>query len=82
MYLVSKFRRVAFVGEPFTRAVFARETTVANRPPINRPAAPRQEDHNRPQLTCEWQVSDEPFVRLGNQTFRCGDMFMHWMPVH
>jgi hypothetical protein len=82
MYLVSRFRRATLWSEPFTRVVFAGGMSVANRPAGYRPAPPRQEKHNCPQLTCEWEESEEPFVQIGDQTFRAGDIFMHWMPVH
>ncbi|HWE62353.1 MAG TPA: hypothetical protein VHB98_11635 [Chloroflexota bacterium] len=82
MFLISAFRRAAFPGVPLTRALPARRTAhvapAPGYPRTDRPLEPRDDRG----LTCRWEVVEDQTVQLGGQMFRCGNMLMHWMPVH
>jgi hypothetical protein len=82
MSLSHPFRHIPHHGGPAVPAVPTAVVPMSFVPPSDHPAAPHAEGSAGPTLTCRWEVADEQEVHHGGQTFRTGDMFLHWMPVH
>lgn len=82
MAVISAFRHLPHHGASHTHPVPTSTVATEHAPRPETTATPRDGSGRDPVLTCRWEEGEDQYVQVEGETFHCGHMFMHWMPVH
>lgn len=82
MTFVGMGRHLPYHGGARARPIPASTVAVENAARREAIASPRDGSTRDLVLTCHWEEGEDQYVQVEGETFRCGHMLMHWMPVH